>query len=52
MKKTYIIPALYVTKLNVENMMAVSGPGINTDSANQGQGMDTKGINDWDIWGE
>lgn len=51
-KKAYIIPALCVTKLNVENMIAVSGPAMSTNSASQDAGMEVKvdrpSYNVWD----
>ncbi|MBR1755152.1 MAG: hypothetical protein IJ739_01335 [Bacteroidaceae bacterium] len=50
-KKAYIIPAVNVMTLNIENMIATSGPGTSSDSANQEQGMDTKS-SDWNIWDE
>ena len=43
MKKTYIVPALEITKLDVEAMIATSGPKIDDGSANQDDGMDVKG---------
>ncbi|MBR1682770.1 MAG: hypothetical protein IJ700_05385 [Bacteroidaceae bacterium] len=49
-KKAYIIPAVNVLKLNVENMMAVSGPGTSDGPADPDKGMDTKESSDWDIW--
>ena len=51
-KKAYIIPVTNVMTLNVENMMAVSGPQTLNDSADQESGMDTKGSDDWDLWDE
>ncbi len=52
MKKTYIIPELNITKLAVENMIAVSGPETTESRADQDAGMDVKAdrqsYNVWD----
>ena len=52
MRKTYIIPELNITKLAVENMIAVSGPYTTEDQANPKDGMDVKAdrqsYNVWD----
>jgi len=57
MKKTYIIPALNITTLAVENMMAISGPDVYSDkSAVQDRGMDVKGDrgsrSDYNVWND
>ena len=50
-KKAYIIPVTNIVTLNVENMMAVSGPQTTDTAANESYDMETKS-NDWDIWDE
>jgi len=51
MKKTYISPALNVTTLTFENMIAVSGPEVTTKAATQDAGMDVKqNRNDYNVW--
>ncbi len=51
MKKTYIVPTLDITKLTVENMIAVSGPGTTEVPADQQAGMEVKtGRNDYNVW--
>lgn len=60
MKKIqYIAPAIEVIKLDVENMIAESGPEVSSASADVQYGMDVKGYNgkagsvDWDDdWSE
>lgn len=57
MKKTYIIPALNITTLAVENMMATSGPDVYSNkSAVEQYGMDVKGDlgsrSDYNVWDE
>ena len=59
MKKTYIIPALNITTLAVENMMAISGPDTLNKSAVQQYGMDVKGDrgdrgsrSDYNVWND
>ena len=57
MKKTYIIPALNITTLAVENMMATSGPDVYSNkSADQKYEMDVKGDrgsrSDYNVWND
>ena len=60
MKKTYIIPALNITTLAVENMMATSGPDVYSNkSAVHEYGMDVKGDrgdrgnrSDYNVWND
>jgi len=59
MKKTYIIPALNMTTLDVENMMAISGPHRSETSAVEQYGMDVKGDrgdrgsrSDYNVWND
>ena len=51
-KNQYITPALFITKVNVENMIATSGPALSGDAASQSAGMDVKrdrrSYNVWD----
>ncbi|MCR5820705.1 MAG: hypothetical protein K6F94_07175 [Bacteroidaceae bacterium] len=52
MKKTYMIPALNVRKISLENMIAVSGPGTSSTAADTQYGMDTKveRPNSYNVW--
>ena len=52
MKKTYIIPVLNIVKINVENIIATSGPDISDKPANQSAGMDVKEQSSvsYDVW--
>jgi len=53
MKKTYIIPALNITKMGVVNMIATSGPQTLDASASQSAGMDVKvERNDYNVWND
>ena len=50
-KKAYIIPVLCVTKLNVENMIALSGPAISETAASQSADMQVKEQrSDYNVW--
>ncbi|MBO4612406.1 MAG: hypothetical protein J5671_04460 [Bacteroidaceae bacterium] len=59
MKKTYIIPTVSVTQVQLENhLLGLSGNlgGIDNSPGNGGEygggvGVGIKGYNDWDIWG-
>ena len=51
MKKTYIVPTLDITKLDVEAMIATSGPQTSDDSAKEEFGMDVKSDRgSYDVW--
>ena len=59
MKKTYIIPAVSIYKMNVADgiLLSASGGGDSLlgggggTSGNSITNADIKGYNDWDIWG-
>ena len=50
MRKTYIVPTLDMTKLDVEAMIAISGPQTSDDSAKEEFGMDVKSDRNNDAW--
>ena len=52
-KTTYITPAIFITKISVENMIAYSGPETLSTSAAQDAGMDVKVAtqsNSYSVW--
>ena len=59
MKKTYIIPAVSIYKMNVADGILLSASGGGDSLLGGGGGTDAggiteagiKGYNDWDIWG-
>lgn len=51
-KKAYISPAMISVALNVEQMIAESGPKTSEKSAVQGNGMDTKSSGSWNVWSD
>lgn len=51
MKKIYIQPAILITRVNVERMVA-SSPYTTEEVAEQAYGMDTKEEEDWELWDE
>ena len=53
MKKIqYIAPALCITTVGLENMIAFSGPGTTSKAASQEAGMDVKAASreDYNVW--
>jgi len=55
MKKIqYIAPAICITTVGLENMIAVSGPGITSNAASQDAHMDVKAASreDYNVWDE
>lgn len=51
-KKAYISPAMVSVALNVENMLAESGPRVSEDKAEKTGGMDTKSSGSWNVWSD
>ena len=49
-KKAYISPAMVSVALNVENMLAKSGPEVSEDKADKNREMDTKSSGSWNVW--
>lgn len=49
-KKAYISPAMVSVALNVENMLAESGPKVTEDKADKTREMDTKSSGSWNVW--
>lgn len=49
MKKIYMTPAVEITEVVVEQMLALS---LNNKPADPNEDVLTKENNDWDIWGE
>lgn len=49
-KKAYIAPAMVSVALNVENMLAESGPKVSEDKADKNREMDTKSSGSWNVW--
>lgn len=49
-KKAYISPAMISVALNVENMLAESGPKVSEDKADKNREMDTKSSGSWNVW--
>ena len=55
MKKTvYIAPAVFITKISVENMIASSDPRVLNESASQDAGMDVKSSSQssYNVWND
>ena len=54
MKKTYIIPVLNITTIQVERVIALSGPETTNTSANQEYGMDAKeqSTSNYNVWND
>ena len=52
MKKTYIIPVLNITTIQVERVIALSGPKATNTPANQEYGMDAKeqSTSSYNVW--
>lgn len=50
-KKAYISPAMVSVALNVENMLAESGPKVDSsEKAEKGGTIDTKSSGSWNVW--
>ena len=49
-KKAYISPAMVSVALNVENMLAESGPKVSEEKADKTREMDTKSSGSWNVW--